>query len=42
MTNFPYRYNIPEAKLYNLSLHQVLTWIYVHYVLEQESLKVAA
>lgn len=42
--DFPQQYDIPEANLYNLSLRQVLTWIYVHYVLEKESesLEIAA
>ncbi len=36
-----YRYNIPEAGLKNLTLQQVLTWIYAHYVLEEKKAKVA-
>lgn len=37
----PYRYNIPEASLKNLSLQEVLTWIYTHYVLEVKRKKAA-
>lgn len=37
----PYRYNIPDAGLRNLTLQQVLTWIYVQYVLEEKKIKVA-
>ncbi|MFQ5629868.1 MAG: hypothetical protein ACE5I1_13970 [bacterium] len=37
----PYRYNIPEAGLENLSLQEVLTWIYTHYVLERKTAKAA-
>ncbi len=40
--DFPYRYDVLEADLHDLSLHQVLTWIYVHYVLDREALKIAA
>lgn len=37
----PYRYNIPAAGLKNLTLQQVLTWIYANYVLEEKKLHVA-
>jgi len=37
----PYRYNIPAAGLKNLTLQQVLTWIYANYVLEEKKLQVA-
>jgi len=37
----PYRYNIPDAGLTNLTLQQVLTWIYARYVLEEKKAKVA-
>ncbi len=37
----PYRYNIPAAGLKNLTLQQVRTWIYAHYVLEEKKVKVA-
>jgi len=37
----PYRYNIPDAGLKNLTLQEVLTWIYTHYVLEEKKAKVA-
>jgi hypothetical protein len=40
--NLPDRYNLPQAQLYNLSLRQLLTWIYTHYVLEHQALKIAA
>ncbi|GEM_PF-2899563 len=32
----PYRYNLPQANLTDLSLRQLLTWLYAHYVLEQQ------
>ncbi len=37
----PYRYNIPDAGLNNLTLQEVLTWIYTYYVLEEKKVKVA-
>jgi len=37
----PYRYNIPDAGLENLTLQEILTWIYSHYVLEEKRVKVA-
>ena len=36
-----YRYNIPEAGLKNLTLQELLTWIYAHYVLEMKKAKAA-
>lgn len=38
----PYRYNIPDAGLKNLTLREVLTWIYVHYILEKRAVEAAA
>lgn len=40
--DMPDRYNIPEAGLDNLTLQEVLTWIYTRYVLEGKRVKVAA
>ncbi len=40
--DIPFRYNIPEAGLKNLTLRDVLTWIYARYVLEQRTFEVAA
>jgi hypothetical protein len=37
----PFRYNLPEAGLENLTLQEVLTWIYTRYVLEEKRVKVA-
>ncbi|MBC8186418.1 hypothetical protein H8E88_35500 [candidate division KSB1 bacterium] len=37
----PFRYNIPEAGLENLTLREVLTWIYSNYVLKEKRVKVA-
>ena len=37
----PFRYNITEAGLENLTLQEVLTWIYSNYVLKEKRVKVA-
>lgn len=37
----PYRYNIPDAGLKNLTLQEVLTWIFAHYVIEMRKAKAA-
>jgi hypothetical protein len=39
-TDLPYYYNIPEAGLENMSLRQLLTWIYAHYVLEKQAMRI--
>jgi hypothetical protein len=36
--DIPFRYNIPEAKLRDLPLRDVLTWIYVRYILEKRAI----